>query len=274
MTQTRASGFAAKYGPWAVVTGASEGIGQEIARQLAERGLNVMLIARREEALRQLASELEKRCAVETLVHPADLADASAVDRLLDVARARDVGLLVANAGFGTVGPIGQIDQTEELAMIDVNCRAVFAMVHRLAGHLQARRRGGIILMSSIVAFQGVPHSANYAATKAYVHALAEGLRAEMKPHGVDVLASAPGPVATGFSRRADMQMGRAADPAVVARATVNALGRTGTVRPGLQSKLLGHGLSTLPRGIRSMILGNIMRGMTRHRDAKTHISP
>lgn len=274
MAQKKAPEFAAKYGPWALVTGASDGIGREIARDLAARGLNVMLVARREGALRQLATELESGFDVETDVYPADLSDPAAVAQLLSASATRDIGLLVANAGFGVIGTVGETDHAEELAMIDVNCRAVFALIHRLAAHLRERRRGGIVLLGSIVGFQGVPHSANYAATKAYIHTLAEGVRAELKPYGIDVLTSAPGPVATGFSARADMRMGNAADPAEVARSTVSALGRAATVRPGLQSKLLGHSLSTLPRSIRSLILGNIMKGMTRHRDAETHNAP
>ena len=127
---------------------------------------------------------------------------------------------------------------------------------------MRARGKGGIILMSSIVAFQGVPNSANYAATKAYVQTLAEGLSRELGPSGVSVLSSAPGPVHTGFASRAGMQMGGATTAQTVARATLNALGQSTTTRPGLRSKLLGYGLGTLPRGIRSRILGTIMKGM------------
>jgi short-subunit dehydrogenase len=118
--------------------------------------------------------------------------------------------------------------------------------------------------MSSVLAFQGTPMSANYAATKAYVQSLAEGLGQELKSSGVDVLASAPGPVATGFATRAGIQMALAAAPDRVARATLAALGRQTTVRPGGLSKLLGWSLATAPRALRVMIMGRIMRGMVR----------
>lgn len=176
-----------------------------------------------------------------------------------------DVGLLVANAGFGTTGSFIDIPLKSELDMLDLNCRAVLTMSHHYGQRFAARGRGGIILLSSIVAFQGVAKTANYAATKAYVQTLSEGIRAELAPHGVDVLASAPAPVSTGFAARANMQMGFALKPAEVATETLRALGRRGTVRPGWLSKLLIYGLSMLPRIGRTLIMSTVMADMTKH---------
>lgn len=119
--------------------------------------------------------------------------------------------------------------------------------------------------MSSLLAFQGVPRAANYAATKAYVQSLAEGLRVELAPFGVDVVASAPGPIHSGFGARAAMTMSMGQTPDVVARTTLDALGRWGTVRPGWLSKLLEASLSFLPRWGRVRILTLVMGGMTKH---------
>lgn len=152
--------------------------------------------------------------------------------------------------------------------MVDVNCRAVAALAHAFGRTLAERGRGGLVLMSSLVAFQGVPRAANYAATKAYVQSLAEGLHTELAPFGVDVIASAPGPVHSGFARRAGMVMGLAAQPAVVAEATLRALGRRTTVRPGLLSKLLELSLAVLPRWGRVRMMAKVMGGMTKHRTA------
>jgi uncharacterized protein len=267
MSETTDS-FRAKYGRWALVTGASEGIGAAMACDLAGRGLNLLLVARRRERLAALAARLRSERGVEVQVVAADLGTQAGVDAVLHQVEGREVGLYVGAAGFGTAGPFVDNDNAQELNMIDVNCRALCALAHPLARTMLERGRGGIVLMSSIVAFQGVANSANYAATKAYVQTLAEGLAAELRPFGVDVLASAPGPVDTGFATRADMRMGSAATPEVVARATLAALGRRRTVRPGGLAKLLGYGLGMLPRGLRSRILGQIMTGMTRHRDA------
>lgn len=254
-----------RYGPWAVVTGASDGIGREIAHALAEAGLSLVLVARRAEVLEALAGELGARFAVTTRVLAVDLAQPRGVSELVAETRGLDVGLLVAAAGFGTSGHFLDASLDDELGMIDVNCRAVAALTHHFGRRLAERRRGGIVLLSSLLAFQGVPRAANYAATKAYVQSLAEGLRAELAPLGVDVLASAPGPIHTGFARRANMQMALALTPASVARSTLSALGRRGTVRPGWLSKLLESALALLPRWGRVAVLARVMAGMTKH---------
>jgi short-subunit dehydrogenase len=121
--------------------------------------------------------------------------------------------------------------------------------------------------MSSIVGFQGTPNAAHYAATKAYVQTLAEALHVELAPLGVDVLASAPGPTASGFAARARMQMRVALEPEDVARSTLEALGRTSTVLPGALSKLLAYSLVQLPQWARVRIMGRVMDGMTRQGD-------
>lgn len=257
-----------RYGRWAIVTGASEGIGRALAVQLAEAGFDLVLAARRGDELARLAAELTSRHRVMAEVVAVDLAHAAGVDELLTRTRDLDVGLLVAAAGFGSSGQFIDAALGDELAMIDVNCRAVTALSHELARRFVARGRGGIVLMSSLVAFQGVPRAATYAATKAYVQSLAEALRVELKPHGVEVIASAPGPVHSGFAARAAMTMGLAARPPTVAMATLAALGRRGTVRPGLLSKLLEASLALLPRWARVRMMGVVMSGMTRGRAA------
>jgi len=256
----------ARYGPWAVVTGASDGIGRALASELAAAGVHVVLAARRQEALDALGAELTTRYGVETRSAVVDLSQPSGASMLLNATRDLDVGLLVAAAGFGTSGEFLSADIESELGMIDVNCRAVAALSHGFGNRFVARGRGGLILLSSLVAFQGVPRTANYAATKAYVQSLAEGLRIELATHGVDVLASAPGPVNSGFAARALMTMSFAQSPAEVARGTLAALGRWGTVRPGFLARFLELSLSFLPRWGRVRMMGLVMKGMTGHR--------
>ena len=266
-TNSKKHRFCSKYGPWSVVTGASDGIGREIAYRLAENGLSVVLVARRQDRLTELAEDLAQRHGVGTRVVTADLGQIAGVEEVVRETADLDVGLLAASAGFGTSGPLLDAALDEELAMLDVNCRAVLALTHAFGNRFAARGRGGIVLMSSIVGFQGVPLTANYAATKAYVQTLAEGLRLELAQQGVDVLASAPGPVASGFARRADLRMGQALTPTHVGQATLDALGRRTTVRPGWLSKLLGYSLATLPRAGRTRVLSAVMRGMTKHQN-------
>ena len=196
-----------------------------------------------------------------------DLTQAGASQRLLEAAKVHDVGLFIACAGFGASGPLLAGDIEDELSMIDLNCRAVAEQAHLIGRHLVTRGGGGMILMGSLLGFQGVARAANYAATKAFVQVLAEGLRIELSAEGVDVLACAPGPVSSGFADRANMQMGRAVPARRVPRPTLRALGRRTTARPGLFTKLLSYSLATLPRGLRSRILTGAMTTMTRHQD-------
>lgn len=252
------------FGPTALVTGASDGIGEAFARELASRGLDLVLVARRTDRLEALAAELRASHGTTTRALAADLGDPEGVARVIEGTLSDDIGLLVAAAGFWTSGSFLDQPVEPELDMIDVNCRAVAALTHAVGRRLVARGRGGIVLMSSIVAFQGVPRSANYAATKAFIQSFAEGLHEELKPHGVDVLASAPGPVASGFALRANMRMGATDLPSAVAVATLDALGRATTVRPGRLGKLLGYSLSTLPRRARVRVMAQIMKGMTK----------
>lgn len=253
---------ARQYGPWALITGASDGIGRGLATRIAVNGVNVVLVARNEAKLRALAAELSAANGVETMVLAADLADPGAADTIEDLTSQLDIGLVVLAAGFGTTGTFLETAVTEELQLIAVNITAVMRLSHTFAGRLAARGKGGIVLFGSIVGWQGVPGQANYAASKAYVQSLAEGLYDDLKPHGVDVLAVAPGPVDSGFGARAGLTMTSATSPDVVATATLNALGRRRTVIPGARGKFLTASLAPLPRRLRSGILGRVITGM------------
>ena len=263
---TRVSRLRNRYGPAAIVTGASSGIGEQFARTLAAEGFDLLLVARRRELLDRLAEELRGKHGVSIHVLAADLADPASTDSVVRVAREMDVGLLICSAGFGTSGAFIQGNLADECAMVDVNCRSLMTLTWHFGKRFADWRRGGIVLMSSLVGFQGVPGAANYAATKAYVQSLAEGLHHELKPFGVDVLASAPGPVHSGFADRANMRMGMALRPQDVAAETLAALGRRSTVRPGWLSKVLDWSLKPLPRWGRVRMMGVVMRGMTRSR--------
>jgi short-subunit dehydrogenase len=261
MTRTRAR-FVERYGPWAVVTGASSGLGRSIARELAARGLYLVLVARRRERLEEMARELAEQHGTESVVLPLDLAATSGADELDAATAELDVGLLVAAAGFGGSGAFLDGGRSRELEMIDVNVKAAVAQAHTFGRRFAERGRGGIVLFGSIVGFQGAPWAAGYAATKAYMQVLAEGLARELGRRGVDVLSAAPGPVATGFAERAGMTMGKALSPDDLAAPILDALGARTTVLPGGLSKLLRWSLAPLPRGMRVRIMGRVMGGM------------
>jgi len=253
----------ARFGPVALITGASDGIGRAFAEALAADGLDLILVARREAQLNDLARKLVQAHGVAVDVIAADLSEAGAVAGILACTAGKPIGLLVAAAGFGSVGPFLDLDAASEAGMVDVNCRSVVELVHGMASRMAHTGRGGIVLFSSVVGFSGAPFSATYAATKGFVQSFAEGLAVELRPRGISVLSVAPGPVGTGFAARAGMQMGAAAKPESVARVSLRALAWGGTVRPGFLAKLLGWSLAALPRWGRVRVLGLIMRGMT-----------
>lgn len=254
-----------RYGLWAVITGASSGIGREIAIQLAEARLNLVLVARSHDRLEQMKVDLITRYGIEIRVICADLGQKTAIEIVEQQTNDLNVGLLVASAGFGTSGLFLDASLADELDMLDLNCRALLMMSLHFGRRFAQQQRGGIVLMSSIVGFQGTPYAAHYAATKAYVQTLAEALAVELAPLGVDVLAAAPGPTVSLFASRAGMTMGKTLKPADVAQSILAALGRKSTVLPGFLSKLIVYSLAILPRWGRVQVMGMVMKGMTKH---------
>jgi short-subunit dehydrogenase len=208
-----------------------------------------------------LARDLMAKHGVTVTVIAADLSAPGAVDGILTRTAAMPIGLLVASAGFGSVGPFLDLDAGTEANMVNVNCRSVVELTHGLATRMAAQGRGGVVLFSSVLGFSGAPFSSTYAATKGFIQSFAEGLVVELRPVGISVLSVAPGPVGTGFAARAGMQMSMSDRPETVARASLAALARGGTLRPGVMGKLLGWSLAMMPRWGRVRVLGQIMKG-------------
>ncbi|MEM9831077.1 MAG: SDR family oxidoreductase [Bacteroidota bacterium] len=252
-----------KYGSWAVVTGASSGIGLELATRLAESGLNLVIHGRDSTRLAQIQQELSSQYGVKINTVAADLSESTGTDQIITAAQGLDIGLLVASAGFGTSGLMLNNSIHEETNMLRVNCESLLILTHHFSQYFAQQKRGGIVLMSSMVGFQGVPFAANYAATKAYVQSLAEALALELKPYGVDVLAAAPGPVTSGFGKRANMKMDMSLTPAQVGVPILSALGRKNVVLPGFLTKFLVYSLRTAPRWGKVRIMKRVMGGMT-----------
>lgn len=257
-----AEAFLRRYGPAALVTGASNGIGRAIASTLASYGLDLVLVARNETALGELADDLAARHGIAVTVIAADLSAPGAACAVLGHPAVDRVGLLVAAAGFGSAGRFDTLPLADELAMVDVNCRAVVALAHGMAPRLVARGQGGMIIFASLVGWQGAPFAATYAATKAFVQSFGEALHRELRPAGVDVLVAAPGPVATGFGNRAGMALTMTDTADIVAADILRALGKRGQVTPGRVGRLLTMALWPLPRTLRVGIMGRIMKGM------------
>ncbi|MGE0331252.1 MAG: SDR family NAD(P)-dependent oxidoreductase [Ramlibacter sp.] len=254
--------FARRYGPWAIVTGASSGIGRELAIQAAARGLNMVVTGRDAARLQQVAHQL-RAAGREVRTVVADLATAQGQAALHAACAGLEVGLLVPAAGFGGGGAFLEGDASEMQEMVALNCACVSDLVLRYAPPMVERRRGGVLLVASILAYQGAPYAAQYAATKAYVQSLGEALAVELKGTGVDVLVTSPGPTATRFAARARMRLGKTMTPEHVAGVSLAALGRSATLLPGGLSKLLHGAFIGWPRGAKVWMMGRIMKGMT-----------
>jgi short-subunit dehydrogenase len=240
-----------KYGPWALVTGASSGIGEHFARQLARAGFNLLLVARREDRLRDLRAELGQRRRREFEPVVADLADPEAVERVVASTTDRDVGLLVSNAGFGLKGGFLSHDRARLEAMLNVNARAPLLLAHALLPRLRKRATGGIILTGSQEGEAPFPWSTAYAATKAFVHSLGMGLYGELVGTGIDVLVLAPGATDTealGLQGFDAASLPGLMPPSEVARQALRELGRTPFHIPGADNRKLVTRLRRMPR--------------------------
>src|SRR5215831_1149533 len=263
-------------GTTSLVTGASSGLGAEFARQLADRGGNLVLVARSADRLDALADELRARHRVTVTTVPADLSLADEVSRVAAHAATSPVDVLVNNAGLGTYGIFAALDPAREHAEVMVNAVAVVDLAHAVLPSMLARRRGGIITVASSIAFQPSPHQAVYGATKAFALAFSEALWAETRGTGVRILALCPGPVATGFlaslgdpAASSSTIYKRTADPADVVRAALRGFDHDAmTIVPGLRTRLLAQGHRFLPRRVMTRMTGRMLAPADEHTTA------
>jgi short-subunit dehydrogenase len=181
------------FGPWALITGASSGIGREFARRIAASGINIVLVARREALLKEAGAEFSKDYGVEHRVVALDLADDAFMGKLASVTDDLDIGLVVSNAGTPNPGEFLKLDRQLLQATLRLNTMAHLVITHHFGAKLAKRRRGGLILVGAVGAEGGVPCMANDGAAKAYVHSLGEALHYEFKPLGVYVTVLAAG---------------------------------------------------------------------------------
>lgn len=269
--------WAQRYGPWALVTGASSGIGAEFARQLAARGLNLVLVARRLARLEALASELTAAHGVAVRPLALDLSTPDFMAALEAACADVTVGLVVSNAGYSITAPLVESDAGAQVDLLHVNARAPLLLGMGFGRKMRDQRRGGLIFVSSIAAFSAAPGWANYAAAKSYNLLLAEALARELRPFGVDVQALCPGTTATEFLDQAVIDrpfLPMTAD--VVVRHALAQLGRRTTVIPGWRNRLLVWGTRLVPRRLASVVAGLIVSTMTRRgtaagRDSGVH---
>jgi hypothetical protein len=253
-----------RYGDWALVTGASAGIGAEFARALARDGVSCVLAARREDRLAELARELEQRHGVKTRAVACDLATPDGVTRLLSAVADLDVAILVNNAGVGYAGRFDKQDRARLDAMVQLNCAAPVALTAALLPPMQARRAGAVIFVGSVAGCQPIALHALYAATKAFDNLLGEALWAENAGSGVDVLVLEPGPTVTEFQAAAGELEHPGESAAKVVAVALDALGRQPSVVSGAFNWLRANlAMRLAPRGLLAMIAKDVMRPQT-----------
>jgi len=253
-----------RYGPWALVTGASSGLGAEFVRQIAARGLNVVLVARRREKMQALADEVERASAVQTRVIPADLTEAGTCTGVAQETRDLEIGLLVNNAGFGLSGDYPSCDPDRQVNMTVLNCVVPVLLTNHFLPLMLERERGGIIFLASTAAYQATPYLGTYGATKAFNLMLGESLWREVHHLGVDSLALSPGFTKTEFQAVANIEDAgpfREATPDAVVAKGLKSLGKRPSVVHGALNNLLTFSARILPRRAIIAITGIALKG-------------
>jgi uncharacterized protein len=253
-------------GKWALVTGASSGIGRALAEQLAAGGANLVLTARRRDRLEHLASWLHTEHHIKTEIIVSDLSRPEAPGQIHAFIRGKglEIELLVNNAGFGAYGPFHESPLARDLEMVQVNCTAVVELTHLYLPEMVARRHGDILIVASVAGFQAVPYISLYAATKAFDLHFAVGIAEEVRRHGVHVCALCPGSTTTEFREVAGQppRTFRGAETAEkVARVALRALAQgKSSVISGFKNRMNVEGQRLAPRRMVTRIAGGMFQ--------------
>lgn len=252
----------------AVVTGASQNIGAALAVELAARGHNLIITARREDVLTELADRLRERYGVTVEVRAVDLADAEARAGLCDELATRNISILCANAGTATFGAVASLDPAEERKQVQLNVLGVHDLVLAVLPGMVARGAGGILISGSAAGNSPIPNNATYAATKAFANTFSESLRGELKAAGVHVTVLAPGPVRTELPDPDEQSLVERLIPDFLwisteytAKVSLDGLERNKMrVVPGVTSKAMSAASGYTPRSIVAPIVGAVYK--------------
>ena len=266
-----------KYGPWALITGASSGIGRAMSEQLAQQGVNIVAVARNQANLDELKDSLESRFAIKVRTLSADLSDPQANYDINKQTADLDIGLLIPNAGIENNGAFIDNSIEAEQKMLSLNTTSPMLLSHLFGQRFKQRfankkpssqQQSGILLTSSLFGYQGVPFVSNYSASKAYILSLGEALNVELKPYGIDVSVLSPGLTDTAMPGNMAIDFSKMPitlhKPEVVARTGLNALGKKATVVPGFINKFYAWENRLIPRSWPVKLFGILIkRAMT-----------
>ncbi len=254
-----------KHGPYALITGASHGIGEEFANQLAKKGFSLVLVARSRNKLDSIASRLSGTHRVDVQVVALDLMKDTAAEELVAATSHLEIGLVVLNAGVYGFGAFLDNSLEYERNLMQLNMVAPMQLAHHFGHKMAQRKRGGLLFLGSAAGFQAIPYNANYSASKAYVLLLGEALNYELKPLGVDVEVLAPGMTkteGTGAMRGVDMgkMPGKAMDSAQVVAEGLERFGKSPLVVPGSLNRLIANvGKYLMPRRAQTSFIARMI---------------
>ena len=265
--------FREKYGPWALITGGSAGIGEAFAWILAERGLNLILVARNQERLEQKAADIQaQNPTIQIRTHQADLSLSGIIEPLLQATADLDIGLVIPNAAMETNGAFLKNNFGDEQRLIQLNILAPAQLAHHYGRLMSQRGHGGILFVSSIAGYSPTPFMANYGASKAYIISLSESLHYELKPKGIDVLVLSPGLTDTPLATNSGIDWAQLyvphMDSDTTALTAIKALGRKSSVIPGFTNSLIVFARKyLLTRTLNLTLIGHLLqRAVSRER--------
>ena len=258
---------AAKYGPWALITGGTSGIGKAFAEQLAEKGLNLVLVARRQQLLDKISKEISEKHSVEVLGLKADLSDPASIEFVKEATEKLEIGLFIPNAAVENHGEFVDGNMAREMQLVQLNSVTPMQLAHHYGNKMKSRGKGGIIFLATTIGYGGTPFFSHYAASKAYVLSLGEGLHYELKKYGVDVTVLSPGGTDTPMAENIGMDMKNSPMPMMTpedtARVGLKALGSRPSVIPGVQNNMMAFlGKHIMTRKANVAMFGKMMEKM------------
>jgi len=232
-----------KYGPKALITGGSSGIGRAIALELAQQGIQPILIARNQEKLNEVVEEISSKYKINALTYSVDLSNEEAINNLLKNIDTLSIGIFVHSAGMENNGSFTKISTEKELQLIKLNITSTYILANYFAKKMSESKKGAILLISSIGGLMPLPYFANYAASKSYVHYLGMALHSELKNKGVDISVLAPGLTETAMTHDNGIDWSKlpfsSQKPNEVAKIALNNLGRKATIIPGFMNRMV-----------------------------------
>ncbi len=250
-----------KYGEWAIITGASSGIGKEFAFKIANEKINLVLVARRFELLKNIKNEIESKNNVQVKIIALDLSMTENLEQLFSELSEIEIGILVNNAGFGFSGDFVNQDFSSIKNMVNLNCVAPALLTNYFANKMIKKNRGAIIFLSSILAFYSTPFSAVYSASKAFNLYIGQALAVELRKNNIDVVAVSPGSTKTDFFKVAKMKGGPfLRNTEKVVHTALKNLNKKSSVVDGLINKVLVLITKFLPRTFTTRLAGEIIK--------------